>query len=453
MLNIAVFVSGGGTNLQALIDAQDRGEIKNGKITFVLASNENAYALERAKKAGIPSVVVNRKSYSTKDEYDKAVLQALDGKNIDLIVLAGFLSILGEELVNTYKNRIINIHPSLIPLFCGDGFYGKKVHTAVLNSGMKVTGATAHFVNEITDGGAIILQKAVPIEPGDNEDILQYRVMRQAEWEILPKAVSLFCQGRIKINGNKTERIYHILYIMYKRCTMEIKSLASELNTNSYPGRGIVVGKSADGKKAVIAYFIMGRSFNSRNRIFEPNDRGGIRTKAFDESKMEDPSLIIYNPVLKLDGKTIVTNGDQTDTIYDFMQEGKCYRHALNTREFEPDAPNYTQRISAVLKPNGDYNMSILKSNMGKPQCLRFYFEYPADAGLGHFIHTYKCDGNPIPSYEGEPTPVAVGNDDIDTWTDMIWDNLNEDNKVSLFTRYIDLQTGEEETRIVNKNK
>lgn len=234
---------------------------------------------------------------------------------------------------------------------------------------------------------------------------------------------------------------------------MKIKSLASELNTNSYPGRGIVVGKSADGKKAVIAYFIMGRSVNSRNRIFEPNDRGGIRTKAFDESKMEDPSLIIYNPVLKLDGKTIVTNGDQTDTIYDFMQEGKCYRHALNTREFEPDAPNYTPRISAVLKPNGDYNMSILKSNMGKPQCLRFYFEYPADAGLGHFIHTYKCDGNPIPSYEGEPTPVAVGNDDIDTWTDMIWDNLNEDNKVSLFTRYIDLQTGEEETRIVNKNK
>lgn len=207
MLNIAVFVSGGGTNLQALIDAQDRGEIKNGKITFVLASNENAYALERAKKAGIESTVVNRKAYDTKADYDKAVLKALEGRNIDLIVLAGFLSILGEDLVNEYKNRIINIHPSLIPLFCGDGFYGKKVHTAVLNSGMKVTGATAHFVNEITDGGAIILQKAVPIEQSDNEDILQYRVMRQAEWEILPKAVSLFCEGRIKINGNKTEII------------------------------------------------------------------------------------------------------------------------------------------------------------------------------------------------------------------------------------------------------
>lgn len=207
MMNIAVFVSGGGTNLQALIDAQERGEIKNGRITFVLASNENAYALKRAEKAGIESAVVNRKNYSSKEEYDKAVLDVLDGRNIDLIVLAGFLSILGETLINNYKNRIINIHPSLIPLFCGDGFYGKRVHTAVLNSGVKVTGATAHFVNEITDGGAIILQKAVPVEQGDNEDILQYRVMRQAEWEILPKAVSLFCEGRIKINGNKTEII------------------------------------------------------------------------------------------------------------------------------------------------------------------------------------------------------------------------------------------------------
>lgn len=205
MLNIAVFVSGGGTNLQALIDAQDRGEIKNGRITFVLASNEGAYALERAKKAGIESTVVNRKSYDTKADYDKAVLDVLKDKSIDLIVLAGFLSILGEDLISQYRNKIINIHPSLIPMFCGDGFYGKRVHTAVLNSGVKVTGATAHFVNEITDGGAIILQKAVPVEQGDNEDILQYRVMRQAEWEILPKAVSLFCEGRIKINGNKTE--------------------------------------------------------------------------------------------------------------------------------------------------------------------------------------------------------------------------------------------------------
>ncbi len=234
---------------------------------------------------------------------------------------------------------------------------------------------------------------------------------------------------------------------------MQIKSLATELNTNTYPGRGIVLGKSKDGKKAVIAYFIMGRSVNSRNRVFEKNDRGGIRTKAFDESKMEDPSLIIYNPVLKIDGKTIVTNGDQTDTIYDHMKEGFCYHHALVTREFEPDAPNYTPRISGVVKPNGDYNLSILKSNLGMPECVRYFFEYPAHPGIGHFIHTYEHDGDPIPSFEGEPTPVEIDGSDIDAFTSTVWDNLNEDNKVSLFTRFINLENGEEETRIVNKNK
>ena len=205
MLNIAVFVSGGGTNLQALIDAQARGEIKNGRITFVLASNDQAYALERAKRAGIEAAVVSRKAYATKEAYDRAVLDALEGRDIGLIVLAGFLSILGTDVIRRYENKIINVHPSLIPLFCGDGFYGKRVHRAVLDSGMKVTGATVHFVNEITDGGDIILQKAVPIEPGDTEDILQYRVMRLAEWEILPKAVSLFCEGRIRIeDGRRT---------------------------------------------------------------------------------------------------------------------------------------------------------------------------------------------------------------------------------------------------------
>lgn len=234
---------------------------------------------------------------------------------------------------------------------------------------------------------------------------------------------------------------------------MEIKDLSALLAGNEYPGRGIVLGKTPDAKRAAIAYFIMGRSENSRNRIFEENDRGGIRTKAFDESKMTDPSLIIYNPVLKLDGKTIVTNGDQTDTIYDCMKEGHCYRHALLTREFEPDEPNYTPRISGVVKPNGDYVLSILKSNMGEPECLRFFFEYPARAGLGHFIHTYKCNGSPIPSFEGEPVPVAVETDDIDEFTSRIWENLNADNKVSLFTRFIELESGAEQTRIVNKNQ
>ena len=237
-----------------------------------------------------------------------------------------------------------------------------------------------------------------------------------------------------------------------KKAMDTYKEIGKLLSSNEYPGRGIILGTSPDGTKAVAAYFIMGRSENSRNRIFEKrNDE--IYTKAFDESKMEDPSLIIYNPVLKFEGKTIVTNGDQTDTIYDFMQQGKCYRHALLTREFEPDAPNYTPRISGVVKPNGDYVLSILKSNMGQPECLRYFFEYPAHAGLGHFIHTYKCDGNPIPSFEGEPTPVEIGDLTIDEFTSAVWDNLNEDNKVSLFTRFINLETGEEQTRIINKNK
>ena len=232
---------------------------------------------------------------------------------------------------------------------------------------------------------------------------------------------------------------------------MEIKSLANELNTNSYPGRGIVLGQSDDGKFAVAAYFIMGRSVNSRNRIFEENERGGIRTKAFDESKMEDPSLIIYNPVLKFNGDTIVTNGDQTDTIYDSFSKGDCYHDALITREFEPDAPNYTPRISGILKENGNYNLSILKSNCGEPECVRFFYEYPARRGLGHFIHTYKCDGNPIPSFKGEPKRIKLSGD-INEFTKQVWESLNPDNKVSFFARYIDIKTGKTESRIVNKN-
>lgn len=233
---------------------------------------------------------------------------------------------------------------------------------------------------------------------------------------------------------------------------MEIKNIVNELSSNSYPGRGIVIGKTGDGKKNVIVYFIMGRSVNSRNRIFEENDCGGIRTKAFDESKMEDPSLIIYNPVLKFDDKTIVTNGDQTDTIYNFFAENKGFRCALSTRKFEPDEPNFTPRISGVLDKGGNYKLSILKSNMGNGNsCLRYFYEYEAVNGLGHFIHTYKCDGEPIPSFEGEPSPVKI-DDDIDVFTNMIWKSLNEENKVSLFVRYIDIETRAEETRIINKN-
>ena len=237
---------------------------------------------------------------------------------------------------------------------------------------------------------------------------------------------------------------------------MNMLSLANELNSNTYPGRGIVIGKTKDGKKAVTAYFIMGRSNNSRNRVFV-EDGEGIRTQAFDPLKLEDPSLIIYAPVRVLGNKTIVTNGDQTDTIYEGMDKQLTFEQSLRTREFEPDAPNYTPRISGIMHvENGKYNyaMSILKSNNGNPEACNSYtfaYENPV-AGEGHFIHTYMHDGNPLPSFEGEPKLVEI-NGDIDEFTNMVWTNLNEDNKVSLFVRFIDIETGEYETRIVNKNK
>lgn len=204
MKNIVVLVSGGGTNLQALIDAQNRGEIPNGKITCVISSNPSAYALERAKQNAVETAVIRRKDYSEFDEYDTALTDFLLQKQADLIVLAGFMTILGAKLIKTFENRIINIHPALIPSFCGQGYYGLHVHEAVLERGVKLTGATAHFVNEVCDGGPIILQEAVAVQDGDTPEILQKRVMEQAEWKILPKAVALFCADKIKITGNKT---------------------------------------------------------------------------------------------------------------------------------------------------------------------------------------------------------------------------------------------------------
>ncbi|MCR5724956.1 MAG: IMP cyclohydrolase [Treponema sp.] len=237
---------------------------------------------------------------------------------------------------------------------------------------------------------------------------------------------------------------------------MTTKSLDAALSATSYPGRGIVLGRSADGKKAVAAYFIMGRSENSRNRVFV-KDGEGIRTQAFDPSKMQDPSLIIYAPVRVLGNKTIVTNGDQTDTIYENMDKQMTFEQSLRCREFEPDAPNFTPRISGIMHiENGTYNfaMSILKSDNGDPaSCNRFTFAYNnPKAGVGRFIHTYMGDGNPLPSFEGEPELVTVSGD-IDSFTDSVWNSLNADNKVSLFVRFIDIATGTWEDRIVNKNK
>ena len=236
---------------------------------------------------------------------------------------------------------------------------------------------------------------------------------------------------------------------------MQKLNLFKELDTNSYPGRGIVIGRSVNGKYAVTAYFIMGRSSNSRNRVFV-EDGDGIRTKAFDESKLEDPSLIIYAPVRTLGSTTIVTNGDQTDTIYDGLKAGKTFEQSLRSREFEPDAPNYTPRISGIMDVDSgrfSYALSILKSDNGNPEeCNRYTFSYDNPlAGEGHFIHTYMKDGNPLPSFEGEPKFVSIEGD-IETFSKKLWESLNFDNKVSLFVRFINIATGEAKTKIFNKN-
>ena len=233
----------------------------------------------------------------------------------------------------------------------------------------------------------------------------------------------------------------------------EIGCMKEKLSTNAYPGRGIILGVTPDGKKSVAAYFIMGRSVNSRNRIFalEPD---GIRTEAHDPSLMKDPHLIIYHPVREVGSGLIVTNGDQTDTIWEYLARGESWEAALRTRMFEDDGPNWTPRISGLLAGDGSYKMSILKAADAEGSaCARFFYEYPAIAGLGHFIHTYVCDGYPvIPTFQGEPERVAIEGD-IDTFTNMLWESLNEANKISLFVRYTDLATGEFEQRIINKHQ
>lgn len=234
----------------------------------------------------------------------------------------------------------------------------------------------------------------------------------------------------------------------------EVKSIGERINGNSYVGRGIVIGKTADGKKAATAYFIMGRSENSRNRIFTENG-DDVTIYPYDESKVSDPSLIIYSPIRKYNNSLVVTNGDQTDTVVEGLMNGKCFYESLKAREFEPDFPNFTPRISGIINFDGnafDYEMSILKSeNEAGDACARYTYSYRPLDGLGHFIHTYVCDGNPIPTFVGEPERVSVPND-IDELTKDIWENLDENNKISLYVRYVDLETGAVENRMINKN-
>lgn len=429
---VAVLVSGGGTNLQALIDAERCGEMPNASIRLVVSNVPNAYALERAKNAGIPAMVCVKKG-RTQRAFEEELCVILEQYQIELIVLAGFLAILSKDFTDRYPNRILNIHPSLIPSFCGEGFYGLRVHEAALKCGVKVTGATVHYVNEIPDGGKILLQKAVEVREGDTPETLQRRVMEEAEWKLLPQATELAARA---IEEEKP-----------------MQSLFECVGATTYPGRGIVAGRTKDGKKQFFAYFIMGRSENSRNRVFLPTE-DGIRTEAHDPDKMVDPSLLIYAPVRRVGDRTIVTNGDQTDTIRDFLNEGGTFADALRTRAFEPDRPNFTPRISMLAEADGRIQMAILKS--GDPDgktCTRNFFEYESiPAGEARFLHTYRADGNPIPSFEGEPERALLDGD-LDELTNGIWNALNADNRVSLWTEMLDLQTGERSERIINRNR
>lgn len=422
MIRIAVLVSGGGTNLQALLDSQARG----GRIVLVVSDRRGAYALSRAEAAGIPtSVVPRRKGDATL--FEEELQRVLRANDIDLIVLAGFLSLLSADFVRKYPSRILNIHPSLIPSFCGKGYYGLKVHQAALDRGVTISGATVHYVNEVPDGGEIVAQQAVPVLPGDTPQSLQKRIMEEAEWVLLPRCTGEVCR-RLEEE-------------------MEIEQL---LGTNRYPGRGILMGLSPEGA-SVVAYFLMGRSNNSRNRVLAL-DGQSVRTEAFDASAMEDPSLIIYHPLRQVGSTLIVTNGDQSDTIASFLSEGKSFKEALETRLYEPDGPNYTPRISGIFEQTDppSYTLSILRREEG--ECRRYFFPYPKPRkGRGNLIHTYASDGNPLPSFEGEPKEVTI-DQDIQTFSQRIWESLDEENRISLYVRYTDLAQGKIEERLINKH-
>jgi len=388
-------VSGGGTNLQALIDAQKNGILSSGRITHVISNRDNVQAIYRALQAGIAVSVA---------ETEADILSEIKNVRPDLIVLAGFMKILTKRFLNRVKVPIINIHPSLIPSFCGKGFYGLKVHEAVLKSGVKVTGATVHFVNEIPDGGEIIAQKAIDILPNDTPESLQRRVMENCEWVILPRAVETVCR---KIEP----RIFP--------------------HPQKYAGRGIITGMSPSGGK-VLAYFIMGRSVSSKARLFE---RSGdeLIIKLTRDDKNFDPSLILYSPLRIIGDNIIITNGDQTDTIYDALKDGGTLEEALRKREYEPDAPHYTPRISAIMTPSG-HKQSILK------RAGKYFYEYEYTPGKGRLIHTYDHDvmpGGVLPSFEGEPREVNIP-DDMNHFADSLWSELGESYRVALYVRYYD---------------
>ena len=512
---IAVLVSGGGTNLQALLDAQAEGRLRSGSIVLVLSSRGDARALGRAHAHGVRAEAVERRAFPDAASFEQRLLELLDEERIDVVVLAGFLQILSGAFVARYAGRIVNVHPSLIPSFCGRGLYGLKVHKAALDAGVRITGATVHLVDETPDGGPILMQKAVEVLPDDTPETLQRRVMEQAEWRLLPEAVERLCRSQGALPpippGRGDRRRSHGASLRHKRpaqhsgldspeelavcltCSPGLTArecnerfpegspkgappstfpeggrcppsgkvngvprglaplagfgaeprvsdspFAALLGGNRYPGRGIVLGCAPDGR-AVLAYFIMGRSAASRGRVLE---RSGddLVIRLLSPERVADPSLILYAPIRVCGEHVVVTNGDQTETVCEALRDGSTFESALRTRSYEPDAPHLTPRISGMLSLGREggpfvYRLSILKAG-GGGDCLRQFFEYEAVPGVGRLIHTYAGDGDPLPSFEGEPRAVPIPAD-IEAFSRGLWDALDAENRVALCVRYL----------------
>lgn len=473
---VAVFVSGGGTNLQALLDAEAAGKLAPAKITLVVSDQANAYACKRAEKAGIPTAVFPTAAFPG-DRWDKAVLKALQEANIALIALAGFLRVLSPTLVDAYAGRLINIHPALLPSFGGHGFYGLHVHEAVLAHHQQVTGATVHFVSAQTDAGTILAQHAVAVHDGDTPEVLQRRVMEEAEWRLLPACVHALA---LRQQQQYTEEAMHAPLTAAEKAPFfaleemptaarpmsspgafcapqagsqvgsDAPSLASLVKGNPYPGRGIALAHGPQGER-LIAYFIMGRSTNSQNRIFVQQD-GDLYTKAQDPALLEDPRLIIYralsHTVYRNKPVTVVSNGDQTETILEGMAKGKSFDSSLQSRRFEPDVPHFTPRISGVLSADVLY-LSIWKAMnaTGKQACYSA-FHYEKEPGFGRFLSTYVTDAHPLPSFQGEPLRFAW-NGDGQALADSLWEALDAQNRIAL---YVEIQ-GPDGTHTIQKSR
>ncbi len=421
MIRIAVLASGSGTNLQALLDA----DLLPGEVVLVASDKPDAQALGRSRMKGIPSIGLDRKTLGRK-AFEQTLEDLLGEHAVDLIVLAGFLTILSAPFVNAHRNRIINIHPSLLPSFGGKGYYGERVHEAVLKRGVKISGATVHLVTEEADEGPILAQQALSVADDDTPTSLGQRILKTIEWTLLPKTVQQYCR--------KLE---------------EEMQLETYLKGLRYPGRGILCGLSEEGK-ALLIYFITARSKHSRNRMLVAQNEM-VRTQAIDESLLVDPSLIIYRAIDRIGNAFVVANGDQSDAILASLACGHSFEEGLAAATYEPDAPNYTPRISALFQTGGpiSYTLSILRRREDGSCEHAFFPSAKLQAGEGHLIHTYEKEEEPLSSFAGEPRKMLLKGSG-ETLAQGVWQSLDERVRVGLCVKEIDLDTHEVQTIIIN---